>query len=392
MAAKIENKVIANWEHEILEALIESNNVNLSVFSENGKLLYANHTMKKLLGYDNPAEKLLNPDFSKICNLPVKNNHLVFEGYLTIGDYAEINISLRALIYRKNHEILILALENQTDLQEQNKNLHQLNREINNLQRQLIREKRNLEEAFAQLDESNRKLKRANRQKDKFFSIIAHDLRSPFNSILGFTEILKDNYHDLTEEQIKKYINHLYDSTYNTYNLLVNLLEWSSLQREATRFQPEKILFSELFNEVITIINEQAFQKNITVKKHLNEGLHWEADRNMLKSILRNLLTNAIKFSRTDGEITLSAQKTNNNLEIAVTDNGIGMAKEFAGKLFKNEFNDSKKGTANEKGSGLGLSLCKEFIELHGGKIWVNSELNKGTQIKFTLPPHPSKK
>ncbi|WP_372950746.1 sensor histidine kinase [Mariniphaga sp.] len=385
MDASLKNKIIEYWEPEIIHAVVDTDYLNIAVFATDGKLLFANKPMGRLLG-DNPIKRLLNPDLHKICQLPPKEKEPVFEGFLTIGDYSELNISLPALIYRKENQILILAREDFEKLQEQNKTLHVLNREINNLQRQLITEKKNLENILHQLDETNQELTRTNRQKDKFFSVIAHDLRSPFSSILGFAEILKENIHDLTNDDIKKYTNHIYNSSLSTYTLLINLLEWASLQREVTRFKPELILINNVFKEMLNILKEQAVQKNIAIESRIPKSLKWNADKNMLTSILRNLVSNAIKFTPREGKIKISVRKINNALEIAVSDNGVGMQKEVAEKLFLNEFNESLRGTENEKGSGLGLALCKEFVELHGGKIWAESQVNKGTTISFTIP------
>lgn len=385
METGLKNKIIEYWEPEIIHAVVDTDYLNIAVFATEGTLLFANKPMNRLLG-DNPKDKLLNPDFNKICQLPSKEKEPVFEGFLTIGTYSEINFSLPALVYKKENQILILAREDFEKLQEQNKTLHLLNREINNLQRQLITEKKNLEITLQQLDKTNRELTKTNRQKDKFFSIIAHDLRSPFSSILGFAEILKDNIHELTTNEIEKYTNHLYNASLNTFNLLINLLEWASLQRETIRFKPEIISINHVFTEVLNVLKEQAVKKNISVETKISQEMKWEADKNMLTSILRNLVSNAIKFTPCEGKIKISARQTDHSLEISVSDNGIGMPEDALKKLFLNDFNETKKGTENEKGSGLGLALCKEFVEMHGGKIWAESQVNKGTTITFSIP------
>ncbi len=385
MESSLKNKIIEYWEPEIIHAVVDTDYLNIAVFATEGKLLFANKPMNRLLG-NNPKEKLLNPDFNKICQFPSKEKEPVFEGFLTIGGYSEINYSLPALIYKKENQILILAREDFEKLQEQNKTLHLLNREINNLQRQLITEKKNLENTLQQLDETNRELTRANRQKDKFFSIIAHDLRSPFSSILGFAEILKDNIHELTTSEIEKYTAYIYNSSQSTFNLLINLLEWASLQRETIRFNPGFISINDVFTEVLNVLNEQAVKKNIAVETKIPQEMKWEADQNMLTSILRNLVSNAIKFTPREGKIKISARQTAHSLEISVSDNGIGMPEDALKKLFLNDFNETKKGTENEKGSGLGLALCKEFVEMHGGKIWAESQVDKGTTITFSIP------
>jgi signal transduction histidine kinase len=381
----LKNKIIEYWEPEILHAVVDTDYLNIAVFTIKGELLFANKPMGRLLG-STPKERLLNPDFNKICQYPLKEKEPVFEGFITFGSYSEFNISLPALIYRKENQILLLAREDFEKLHEQNKTLHLLNREINNLQRQLITEKKNLEIILKQLDETNRELTKINRQKDKFFSIIAHDLRSPFNSILGFAGILKENVSELSTDEIEQYTTHLYNSSLNTYNLLINLLEWASLQREAIRFRPELIGVNNIVTEVLNLLKEQAFQKSITIESHIPEDLRWNADKNMLTVILRNLVSNSIKFTPREGKINLSVRQIKNELKISVSDNGVGMPVEISNELFLNEFNETTRGTENEKGSGLGLALCKEFVEFHNGKIEVKSQLNKGTTITFSLP------
>ncbi|MBN1985467.1 MAG: HAMP domain-containing histidine kinase [Prolixibacteraceae bacterium] len=385
MNSSLKNKIIEYWEPEILHAVVDTDYLSIAVFTIEGKLLFANKPMSRLLG-SSPKERLLNPGFDKICLYPLKEKEPVFDGFITFGSYSEFNISLPALIYRKENQILILAREDFEKLHEQNKTLLLLNREINNLQRQLITEKKNLETTLKQLDETNRELTKINRQKDKFFSVIAHDLRSPFNSILGFAAILKENVSELSPDEIEKYTTHLYDSSLNTYNLLINLLEWASLQREAIRFNPELIVVGNTVTEVLNLLKEQAFQKSISIETHIPKALQWNADKNMLTIILRNLISNSIKFTPREGKINISARQTKNELEISVTDNGVGMPEEISKELFLNEFNETSRGTENEKGSGLGLALCKEFVEFHNGKIEVKSQLNEGTTITFFLP------
>lgn len=391
MAVAIKNEILLNWETEIFRSAVESEFLSIAIFSVDGKLIFANEFFKNLFGNE-PAKNLINPDLEKLKNLTQKENNFIFEGYLTIGDYSKLNTSLLAHVYRKNNQLLILALEDPAGLQEQNTKLQQLNREINDLQRQLIKEKRNLEDALIKLDETNRKLKIVNRQKDKFFSVIAHDLRSPFSSILGFAEILKDNFDDFSKEELKKYIGLLYKSTNNTYRLLINLLDWSSVQRKKTKFTPEKTSISELTSEILSLFDDQANQKNIRFKNQVPENLEWNLDKNMVTSILRNLISNAIKFSLREGEIVVFAEEKNKALKFSVSDNGIGMSEEKAQNLFKNDFNESERGTENETGTGLGLSLAREFVDIHEGTIWAESEPEKGTTIFFTLPANLPKK
>ncbi|MFW6257623.1 MAG: sensor histidine kinase [Prolixibacteraceae bacterium] len=381
----MENKLLRGWQNEILKTGIEKNFWGIALFSCNKTLLFANALLKNLAD-DFSYRNLINPDFEKICQLPVNDSSSIFEGFLTIGDYSQVNISLPAMIFRKSDEILILTGYDYENLQQQNKKLHQLNREINNLQRQVINEKRNLENALHQLDEKNRELNKTNQQKDKLFSVIAHDLKSPFSGIIGFAEILKENLHELSAEQLADFTNHIYKSANNTYNLMENLLEWASIQRSTIKLKPETIHIYRLLEEVTEQVNDQALEKNISLALDIPYNQEWIADKNMLTGILRNLLTNAIKFSFQNNEVLVSVRQVQNELQFSVTDKGVGMSEEKTKMLFLNEPNESTRGTGDEKGSGLGLAICKDFVKLHGGTIWAESQARKGTTITFSLP------
>lgn len=380
-----ENNVLGSWYNEIVHAGNDKSLFGIAIFSLNKSLLFANNPMQKLLE-GIPHQKLLNPSFEKLCQLPTNDSSLIFEGFLTIGDYSRVNNSFPAVVYRKSNELLVLTIRDFENLQQQNLTLHQLNHKINNLQRQLIIEKRNLENILCKLDEKNRELQKSNLQKDKLFSVIAHDLKSPFSGILGFAEILKENIHDLPVKQLQDYANHIYKSTNNTCILLENLLEWASLQREATRFNPVKIGINEVFKEVLQLLDEHASGKDIKINSEIPENIEWTVEVNMLTSVMRNLIINAIKFSSRNSVIKVITRQLNNELEISVADNGTGMPGEVVKKLFRNEFIESQRGTENEKGSGLGLTICKEFVEMHGGKIWAESNPGVGTTVTFTLP------
>jgi PAS domain S-box-containing protein len=236
------------------------------------------------------------------------------------------------------------------------------------------------------LKESEEKLRQLNATKDKFFGIISHDLRSPFNAILGFADILRNSDAGIDTETTKKFANNIYEASYNAFKLLENLLEWSRIQMKKIVFSPENVNFSFLLEEILLIVKPQITNKKISILRGINSFETLTADYNMLQSIMRNLITNAIKFSNIDGEITISAEKINNEIIISVKDNGIGISAENQLKLWNLSEQFTNKGTLNEQGTGLGLLLCKELVEKHGGKIWVESEIDKGCCFKFTLP------
>lgn len=222
--------------------------------------------------------------------------------------------------------------------------------------------------------------------KDKLFSIIAHDLRSPFNAILGFSELLITNKQDIESVDEEKYIEIINSSTKNTLILLDNLLNWAKAQTGQIIYKQEKINLSSIITEIQEMSNSIARIKGISLTYIQTDQVEVYADINMLKTILLNLISNAVKFTNSNGEITLSAKQSGDNIEITVSDNGIGMSEQVIQNLFKIDESLIATGTANEKGSGLGLMLCKEFVEKHGGRIWVKSEVGKGSDFTFSLP------
>ena len=225
-----------------------------------------------------------------------------------------------------------------------------------------------------------------NASKDKFFSIIAHDLKNPFNTIIGFSDILIEEIRSGYRERIEEYAEAINNSAVQTLRLLENLLEWANSQTGNILFKPATIKLDELLNEEFRMLSDMAMAKNIQIKSSFPDNLTIIADKNMIKTVLRNLISNAVKFTHKNGMVEVKARKDNKNVEISVSDNGIGMTKETISKLFRLDANLSTNGTENEKGTGLGLFLCKEFIEKHGGKIWVESESGKGSIFKFSLP------
>lgn len=243
-----------------------------------------------------------------------------------------------------------------------------------------------LEDSVQKLTHSESNLKALNATKDKFFSIIAHDLRSPFNSICGFSALLKENVETYDVEKKRKYLGIIHTSAYNTLNLLDNLLEWAKSQTGQINYSPILISLSPVIQEVVALSQSAALSKDISLIDNNTEDLEVYADEGMLKTILRNLITNAIKFTPTHGRVSLFAASLEGEIEITVSDNGVGMNDEKKSQLFQIETNKTSVGTNKEEGSGLGLVLCRELVEKHGGKIWVESQLGKGSSFKFTLP------
>lgn len=225
----------------------------------------------------------------------------------------------------------------------------------------------------------------SNDSKDKLFSIVAHDLKGPFNSLLGFSNMLIEEVNEGDHSNIKKYSSVLNSTINKTYSFLVNLLDWSSSQINRIDFVPEVFCFDELVADIFLLHRLQAQNKGIVLKKTIEKKIFISADRNMLSTVIRNLISNAIKYSD-KGEIELKAYFNDDDLYCSIKDSGTGIAKEKLNTLFQISEIESIPGTNNEKGTGLGLILCKEFIEKHNGEIGVESDLGSGTVFWFRIP------
>lgn len=238
-----------------------------------------------------------------------------------------------------------------------------------------------------EMQNKNEELFKLNVEKDKFFSIISHDLRSPFNSFLGLTQIMAEELPDLSSEEVQKLAVGMRNSATNLYRLLENLLHWSKMKQGLIPFTPSVIKLRTVVNESMAIMVEQAREKGIEIICGIPDDLEIFADSNMLQTVIRNLVSNALKFTTAGGSITVKAKITNDNgVEISVTDSGIGMNRELINNLFHIDARVARKGTAGESSTGLGLILCKEFIEKHGGTLLVESEEGKGSTFAFNLP------
>jgi len=247
-----------------------------------------------------------------------------------------------------------------------------------------ITERRQTQE---QIQHQNEELQKINAEKDKLFSIIAHDLKSPMNSFLGLTQIMAEELPSLTLAQIQKIVVTMSKSANNLYCLLENLLQWSQIQQGAIPFNPEVIQLRRIVVGSIEMILDPAKIKGIEIETDIAEEMFVFADNNMFQTIIRNLVSNAIKFTPKGGKVKASARlQDNKNYEISIQDTGIGMSQTMLGNLFRIDAQTNRKGTDEEPSTGLGLILCKEFVEKNGGRIWVESEVGKGATFYFTLP------
>jgi signal transduction histidine kinase len=242
---------------------------------------------------------------------------------------------------------------------------------------------------MTQIIDKEKQLTALNATKDKFFSIIAHDLKNPFNALIGFTDLLTEDYENMSDDERKNIIQILAKTAGSGFKLLENLLNWSRLQTNRIDYNPEEINLHDLVVNMVDFLKPSARQKQIILSNKMQPDSFAWADQNIVETVLRNLISNAVKFTSADGIITISANAYDENtLTIKVADTGQGMSKELIDTVFNLENVDSTPGTAGERGTGLGLILCRDFVKMEGGKIWIESEMNKGTSVYFTLKRH----
>jgi signal transduction histidine kinase/ligand-binding sensor domain-containing protein len=291
-------------------------------------------------------------------------------------DYLEKQVRERIKEIEEKNDILI----------QQTNELNETNTLLEERQQQIEEQTERLETQKEKLEYANSHLTQLNSTKDKFFSIIAHDLKNPFNTILGFSELLSTKYQRLSEEKKLKYSEVIYDSSRNIYSLLENLLQWARTQTDKIAFEPIVFDLKQIVDQNIMLLKENLTDKKITINHNIKDECKVYADRNMINAVIRNILTNAIKFTNINGEILIKSIEKNGVIEVSIKDNGIGMSEEEIGKLFRVDVNFSRSGTGGETGTGLGLILCKEFVEKNGGSIRVESKPQEGSNFLFTLP------
>ncbi|MDO1449034.1 GAF domain-containing sensor histidine kinase [Rhodocytophaga aerolata] len=306
------------------------------------------------------------------CGAPLIN-----EAGFRIGSLAIIDIVPRRLTETKKRELQLLA--------QQVINFFELNQQ----KKLLEREKESLERKVKLRTEQLEKL---NASKDRFFSIIAHDLLSPVNGVIGSANQLAYHIDTLSQEEIEKFAQGIFISSNRLKRLLTNLLEWASTQTGDMIFNPQTVDLGQVIKEAVDLLKETAQSKEVGIINSIKDTFFLEADENMLHSIVRNLLANAIKFSKKGGTIQLFVEASDTHLTFSIQDTGVGMSKDILEKLFRLDVKHSSLGTNEEKGTGLGLLLCKEFVTMHGGSIEVQSEEKKGSTFSVYLPKKLSAK
>ncbi|MEI6091392.1 MAG: PAS domain S-box protein [bacterium] len=347
--------------------------VGKSMTTLDGKLT-TNKAFVEMLGYtEEELSQLKWQDITQPDSL--ENDQKVFNSILA-GEYLSKRWEKRYI--HKNGNIVWVDISTTLHCDMNGKPLYFITA-INNITRSKLAEE--------EIKRKNEELQKLNAEKDKFFSIISHDLRSPFTSFLGLTQLMVDDLDTLTMPEILKMSVTLSNSATNLFRLLENLLEWSQMKQGLIPFDPEIIKLYPVAHESILMILEPAKTKGIEINNDITKEMEVFADSNILQTIIRNLVSNAVKFTDKGGNITLSAKNNDGHtVEVSVKDTGIGMDNELLGNLFRIDVQTNRRGTEGEPSTGLGLILCKDFVEKHGGTLWAESEEGKGSTFYFTMP------
>jgi two-component system, sensor histidine kinase and response regulator len=247
-------------------------------------------------------------------------------------------------------------------------------------------QKKQLEQNNTELESQAQKLKELNKTKDKFFSIIAHDLRSPFNAIKGFSVLMDEKIMEGDYKDITNYSRIIQKSSQQALDLLTNLMKWAMSQTGSLEFNPKTIYLSDLVKDTLELFEEEAAHKSVSISHQIADHIQVHADRDIISTILRNLISNALKFSHAGGEIHIGCETQAEYTHLFVQDAGIGMSPDMLSKLFRIDENTGRRGTAGEPPTGLGLILCKELIKRHSGKLLIESTENSGTIVTCLFP------
>ena len=364
---------------DYLENLINYANAPIIVWNPDTRIQLFNHAFEHLTGYTSSEveDKKLDMLFPKasLMESNAKIKDALTENWKTIEipiltKNKEIRTVLwnSANIYDTDKETVLSTIAQGNDITER------------------INAEQIAKERTKDLEVANLQLKELNATKDKFFNIVAHDLKNPFTSLIGSSELLFRNIEHLDNEKIKTLALILNDASKSGYAILQNLLDWSRSQTGLLKFNPENINLRNLIDEHILNLEQISSNKEIRIISEVKDDLFIYGDKNMIKTILRNLLSNAVKYSYRSGKVIVSATANGHEVIISVKDTGIGIPKENINKIFRIDAKYSVPGTENEQGTGLGLKLCKEFVEKQGGRIWVESIENKGSEFKFSIP------
>lgn len=369
-----------------LSLAIEQSPVSVVITDLNGNIEYVNPKFTDLTGYSirevlgqNPrvlkSGEKTQEEYQKLWGNITRGESWrgEFHNRKKNGEYYWESATISAV--KNIHDEIINFIAVKEDITDKKR----VEEEVKSLMKELISKNNEIEE-------TNSKLEATLKEKDKFFSIIAHDLKSPFSGFLGLSEVLSNSSYDWSVEEMREYSKLLLSSAESLYKLLENLLEWATMQRGLVSFNPENINLYQIIESNFNIISSRAQLKEIFLINKCDDEIEVLSDASMLNGVCRNLISNSIKFTKRGGKVTIDAVINDNTIQISISDTGIGMSKEMIPKLFAVGEKTSRPGTEDESSTGLGLLLCKDYVIKNNGKIWVESEEGKGTTFYFTLP------
>jgi PAS domain S-box-containing protein len=356
-----------------LETLFSNAGVGVAIIDKDGFFKKTNQTWNQLAKIENDDEVgknikeiVFNGDYLSLVQQMIdleKGRIKSFRTEMRLQNVKSeprwIDLSVSSMFDEKENDILFIAMAADID-------------DAKNAQNQLVERERLLDEM--------------NRSKDKMFSILSHDLRNPFSSLIGFSEHIITNFDDLTPEQIRNFVSIIHNSAENTFALLENLLDWSRAQRGKIEWSPKSLSLDKVVDIAINQVSSAAEKKEIEIDNHVKKSIIAFFDPNMIGTVVRNLVSNAIKFSHRGSRISINAVLEKNRVIVSVVDTGKGIPSENIENIFKVGHIESAYGTENEPGTGLGLNLCKEFVSLNKGEIWVESQEGVGSTFYFSLP------
>ena len=369
-------------EHRKVENLLRESNDNYSDLVENSSDLICTHDLDgNLLSINNAAINITGYSKEEAIKMNMQD--------IIVSEYRRIFDAYLAKIKAMGHAQGFMIIQTKTG----ERRIWEYNNTLRTegiakpIVRGMVKDVTKLKSTEAILKKLNAELAKSNAEKDKFFSIIAHDLKAPFLGFLGLTQEIVQNASNISALELTQLWSTMHKAADNLFNLLNNLLEWSQMQKGSVSFQSKELSLSALIVGNIELIKGRGVQKGIAVTNAVSGPVYTYTYEKMINSILLNLLSNAIKFTHRNGTVTITAKKTEDQMvEIAICDSGIGMQKNLLERLFKAGEKTGKKGTDGELSTGLGLLLCKEFVEKHGGEIWVESQENIGSTFYFTIP------
>jgi PAS domain S-box-containing protein len=379
LSAQADSFIQANRELDKLSVVARETDNVVILFDAEGNFEWVNQSFTNVYGYTlkqfvqakgkNILQASFNPyikDIMKKCNSTKKTIRYQSETVNKDGKPIWMQSTLTPILDKQKNIIRYVAVDSDITA------LKKAQEMINNQKKEI---------------ESQRdKLEKLNVTKDKFFSIIAHDLRNPFQSIMGFADLLVKNYAELEDQIKKEYIGLIYESSQYAHSLLENLLHWSRTQTDSIKYEPSEISIALIIDENLHMLHANIEKKGLSVTLKVDSNAKVYADKNMLDTVVRNLINNAVKFTPRGGKITIQSQDKKDFLVISITDTGVGIEAEDLHKLFHLETFHTTPGTEEESGTGLGLIICNEFVKKHGGEISVDSKPGKGTTFTFTLP------